>query len=256
MQSREAGGTVRSVERALAIVELLGEHDSLGLEELHYLTGLPKATVSRLLHTLLDRGWLYRGLCDRRYRLSAQRLFGDPDQRFARQLVELASPLLSELAERTGLVADLSFFDGDDLHVVESAVPEVLRRRYPANRLVVGLKASLADSAMGRACLAALDDEQLQRLAERHALPSEALLLAHRQTHDQGFGERIEGSWEYSVRLPFLIRAMALPVHRQGHLVGSVALHWPRDQDSVECVSRRHLDDLADAVDDLQRSLG
>ncbi|MGT4071593.1 UNVERIFIED_CONTAM: hypothetical protein I5919_22720, partial [Aeromonas hydrophila] len=79
--------------------------------------------------------------------------------------------LLSELAERTGLVADLSFFDGDDLHVVESAVPEVLRRRYPANRLVVGLKASLADSAMGRACLAALDGEQLQRLAERHALP-------------------------------------------------------------------------------------
>ena len=30
-------GTVRSVERALAIVELLGEHQALGLEELHYL---------------------------------------------------------------------------------------------------------------------------------------------------------------------------------------------------------------------------
>lgn len=256
MRSREESGTVRSVERALAIVELLGEHDSLGLEELHYLTGLPKATVSRLLHTLLEQGWLYRGLCDRRYRLSAQRLFGDPDQRFARQLVERASPLLSALAERTGLVADLSFFDGDDLHVVESAVPEVLRRRYPSNRLVVGLKASLADSAMGRACLATLGDEELQRLARRHALPDETLRLAHRQTHDQGFGERIEGSWEYSVRLPFLIRAVALPVYRQGRPVGSVALHWPRDQDSVERVSRRHLDDLAEAVDDLQRSLG
>ena len=45
-------GTVRSVERALAIVELLGEHQALGLEELHYLTRLPKATVSRMLLTL------------------------------------------------------------------------------------------------------------------------------------------------------------------------------------------------------------
>src|SRR5262245_58062650 len=75
---KDEGGTVRSVERALAIVELLGEHQELGLEELHYLTGLPKATVSRLLHTLLEQGWLYRGLCDRRYRLCSRRLFGDP----------------------------------------------------------------------------------------------------------------------------------------------------------------------------------
>ena len=139
MQARDESGTVRSVERALSIVELLGEHDSLGLEELHYLTGLPKATVSRLLHTLQDRGWLYRGLCDRRYRLSARRLFGDPELRFSRHLVEQASPLLKELSEHTGLVTDLSSFDGQDLLVVESSVPEVLRKRYPNNRLVMGL---------------------------------------------------------------------------------------------------------------------
>ena len=75
-------GTVRSVERALAIVELLGEHQALGLEELHYLTRLPKATVSRMLLTLQEQGWVYRGLSDRRYRLRAQRLFGDTQQRF------------------------------------------------------------------------------------------------------------------------------------------------------------------------------
>ena len=49
-------GGVRSVERALAIVDLLGEHQALGLEELHYLTSLPKATVSRLTSTLVALG--------------------------------------------------------------------------------------------------------------------------------------------------------------------------------------------------------
>ena len=81
MPEREEAGTVRSVERALAILDLLGQHQALGLEELHYLTELPKATVSRLLHTLLEQGWLYRGLTDRRYRLRSTRLYGDAAER-------------------------------------------------------------------------------------------------------------------------------------------------------------------------------
>lgn len=255
MQAKDESGTVRSVERALAIVELLGEHHELGLEELHYLTGLPKATVSRLLHTLQEQGWLYRGLCDRRYRLCSRRLFGDPSQRFSRRLVEQAAPLLQELSERTGLVADLSFFDGDDLHVMESAIPGTLRRRYPANRLVVGLQASLFHSAMGKACLGELASDEVQRLALRHRLSGDDLLRAHEQTHTQGFGERTEGTWEYAVRLPFLIRAVALPVLSQGRLVGSIALHWPRDEHSVESVQQRHLGSLAATVSQLQRSL-
>lgn len=165
MPEREEAGTVRSVERALAILDLLGQHQALGLEELHYLTELPKATVSRLLHTLLEQGWLYRGLTDRRYRLRSTRLYGDAAERFRCQVVERSAPLLVELSERT------------------------------------------------------------------------------------------EGHWEYPVRLPFLIRAVALPVRAQGRLLGSVALHWPRDQDCVERVRRRHLGTLADTVSQLQHAL-
>ncbi|WP_044873635.1 helix-turn-helix domain-containing protein [Pseudomonas sp. LFM046] len=256
MHRRDEGGTVRSVKRALAIVELLGEHRELGLEELHYLTGLPKATVSRLLHTLLEQGWLYRGLCDRRYRLSSRRLFGDPRQRFSRHLVEQAAPLMQQLSERTGLVADLSFFDGDDLHVMESAIPEVLRKRYPSNRLVIGLQASLFHSAMGKACLGELDSSEVLRLALHHRLSGDELLRIHEQANTQGFGERTEGSWEYAVRLPFLIRAVALPVRSQDRLVGSIALHWPRDTYSVASVQQRHLGSLAETISQLQLSLG
>lgn len=42
MASKVETGSVRSVERALAIVELLGQHQALGLEELHYLTERPR----------------------------------------------------------------------------------------------------------------------------------------------------------------------------------------------------------------------
>lgn len=254
MQGKEEAGTVRSVERALAIVELLGEHQELGLEELHYLTGLPKATVSRLLHTLQEQRWIYRGLCDRRYRLCARRLYGDPVKRFSRHLVEQSAPLLQELSERTGLVADLSFFDGDNLFVLESAIPQALRKSYPLNRMVVGHAASLFHSAMGKACLGELDSGEVERLAQHHRISAEELQQVQEQAHNQGFGERTEGHWEYPLRLPFLIRALALPVRAQGRLVGGLALHWPREQDSVEQVRRRHLGTLADTVSQLQKS--
>jgi len=248
-------GGVRSVERALAIVDLLGEHQALGLEELHYLTALPKATVSRMLATLQEQGWVFRGLSDRRYRLSARRLFGDRQLRFKRRLVESAAPLLLELSERTGLVADLSCFDGERLEVMESAVPQALRKRYPHTCQIVGHHASLFHSAMGRACLGELAEAEVQRLAAHEQLGDEALLRDIEEEANKGFGQRTEGHWEYPVRLPFLIRAIALPVHAEGRLAGSIALHWPLDQAPVERVSSLHLSSLATTVGEVQRAL-
>ncbi|TFY96108.1 IclR family transcriptional regulator [Pseudomonas nabeulensis] len=248
-------GTVRSVERALAIVELVGEHQALGLEELHYLTGLPKATVSRMLLTLQDQGWVYRGLSDRRYRLRAQRLFGDTQQRFKRQLVESAAPWLLELSERTGLVVDLSCFDGERLEVMESAIPGVLRKLYPNNCQIVGQHASLFHSAMGKACLTQLPAEEVQRLAGCNQVAADEQYRACEQSLHQGFGQRTEGYWEYPVRLPFLIRAVALPVQANGRLVGSMALHWPMHQAPVERVLNLHMASLEQTVREVQRTL-
>ena len=255
MGSKADTGSVRSVERALAIVELLGEHQALGLEELHYLTTLPKATVSRMLATLQEQGWIYRGLSDRRYRLCAKRLFGDRQQRFKRHLVESAAPMLLELSERTGLVADLSCFDGERVEVMESAIPQILRKRYPNNCQIVGHHASLFHSAMGRACLGELDSQDVKRLAEREQLADDGVLQATEQALHQGFGQRTEGYWEYPVRLPFLIRAVALPIRAQGRLVGSMALHWPMDQAPVERVLSQHLNSLASTIGEVQQAL-
>ncbi|NBF04523.1 helix-turn-helix domain-containing protein [Pseudomonas sp. Fl5BN2] len=255
MASKVESGGVRSVERALAIVELLGQHQALGLEELHYLTCLPKATVSRMLLTLQEQGWIYRGLSDRRYHLSARSLFGDHRQRFKRHLVEQAAPWLLELSARTGLVSDLSSFDGDCLEVLESSVPAVLRKRYPNNSRIVGQHASLFHSAMGKACLGGLARDEVERLAARERVPTEDQLQTCAESQQLGFGQRTEGHWEYPVRLPFLIRAVALPLQAEGRVIGSIALHWPMDLTCVEQVRSRHLGLLAETIEQLQKTL-
>jgi len=249
--------TVRSVERALQVIELLDEHKFLGLEELHYLTRLPKATLSRLLHTLRQQGWLYRNLSDQRYHLSANRLYGQSTQRQGRYLVEQAAPLLQELSQRTGLVADISFFDGQHLHVLDSAIPPCLRKYYPRQRLKVGNEqCSWHHSAMGQACIGALNPTKLYRLVPYPAQTGEmSLTSVLHKVRQRGFGQRTEGYWEYSARLPFHIRAIALPIQIQQQVLGSMALHWPQHRASVEEIKQRHLADLRATVQRLQLAL-
>jgi DNA-binding IclR family transcriptional regulator len=138
---------------------------------------------------------------------------------------------------------------------MESAVPTVLRKRYPNNCQIVGQHASLFHSAMGRACLAELHSAEVERLAHRERLTDENLFSATQQALHQGFGQRTEGYWEYPVRLPFLIRAVALPIHSDGRLVGSMALHWPMDQAPVERVLSLHLNSLATTIGDVQQAM-
>jgi len=251
MPGIEDSGTVRSVERALHVIELLGEHDALGLEELHCLTHLPKATVSRLLHTLSERGWLYRSLCDQRYHLHSRRMYGASHKRQQRHLAETAAPLMRELSEHSRCTVDLSFFDGQHLYTTESVIPTCLRKRYPSHRLAPGDKCSLVHSAMGQACLAALDEADLAHLARSQPLHESARHL-RRRVKQRGFGERTEGYWEYRARLPFHIRAIALPVHGQDGVIGGIALSWPQDHASVDDISQRYLGDLKAAVNAVQ----
>ena len=73
--------------------------------------------------------------------------------------------------------------------------------------------------------------------------------------HDKGLARRDDLYWEYPVRLPFLIRAVALPVRANGRLVGSMALHWPMDQAPVERVLSLHLASLESTIRDVQQAL-
>uniref|UniRef100_UPI001CA57E90 hypothetical protein n=1 Tax=Vibrio vulnificus TaxID=672 RepID=UPI001CA57E90 len=63
--------------------------------------------------TLLEQGWLYRGLTDRRYRLRSTRLYGDAAERFRCQVVERSAPLLVELSFFKGRGAHLSILFAD-----------------------------------------------------------------------------------------------------------------------------------------------
>ena len=68
MRDQESGGNLQSVRRALFALELISEHGELGVTELGRKLGVHKATASRLIATLAERGFVERDpLRDRRF---------------------------------------------------------------------------------------------------------------------------------------------------------------------------------------------
>ena len=60
---------IRSFARGLAILTALNRHGSATALTLARETGVPRATVYRLLQTLLDDGYVSRGTADDRFHL-------------------------------------------------------------------------------------------------------------------------------------------------------------------------------------------
>jgi IclR family transcriptional regulator, KDG regulon repressor len=106
---REEGRTLASVDRALALLDALAELPSgARVGDLAQRTGINQSTVSRLLGTLMARGFVERDDATARYRLGL-RLVAYADAVLAGLDVRtIARPQLEWLVEQTGETATLS----------------------------------------------------------------------------------------------------------------------------------------------------
>src|SRR5690606_916705 len=56
--AQKSGATVRSVERALAVLQAMNRRPVSSVDYLHKATKLPKPTLVRLLHTMVKAGYI------------------------------------------------------------------------------------------------------------------------------------------------------------------------------------------------------
>ena len=162
---------VTALARGLEILECFKFEDRyLGNREIVEKTGLPKATVSRLTHTLTELGYL-------RYSESLGKYNFGPGlinigYSFLSRLGvrRIARPLMQALAEHSQGAVNLAVREG--LHMVYLDT-----YRSASNMLIqleVGSKLPLSQSALGRAHLCALSEEKRAELMEQIRQDDEA----------------------------------------------------------------------------------
>lgn len=254
MDARVAKGGVkqiRALERGLDVLALVRSGDGIGLNALHHQTGLPKATLLRLLQTLASRALVWRRLADNVW-LPGAALWQDGAGEATLQLAEVASPLLVELTERVVWPSVLAYPRADHMEIIETNSP-VSRFEFAALG-PIGAKLSYLHTATGRAYCAAAP--QAEREAIIAALQPPTATADERALFDAIIAETRARGW--STRLPHhpwvdrsrqLVQrdgksSIAVAIPGRNGPVAALNITWPTRRASVEDVAAQHLGTL------------
>ena len=206
---------VTALARGLELLRCFTPRESLlGTQELAKKTGLPKPTVSRLTHTLTRLGYLRHLPHSGKYQLEVGVMSFGYAMLSNLSIRALARPLMEEMAGYAKAAVAMAARDRLSmvyLDVVHGEANLTMRRQ-------VGSHLSLHRSAIGRACLAAMPEDErefiLGHIRKRHPEDwpevRKGLERAFRDYADYGFCLSL-GEWQRDVN------AVGVALHHESH---------------------------------------
>lgn len=250
---RPAG--VRSVERAIDLLQALNQQAVSTIDDLCRRTGLPKATITRLLRTFESRGLVAQSTRFGAYHLAAGISSLNSGYDSKPRAIVAAVPVCDALTREVKWPVTLALFDVDAMVVRYSTIPQ-----SPLSLLhsSINLRRSMVGRALGRAYLAFCPDDERDFIIESlkssareedqlvHDLPALHDILA--RTRKQGYALRDP---DFSTRSCTL----AIPVVHDSRIVATLGLSWfasvMRPDDAVQ----RYLTPLRDAAQQIAAGL-
>jgi DNA-binding IclR family transcriptional regulator len=156
--------TVSALERGIAVLRSFDEDTRvLSSTELARRTGIPRPTVTRLAATLVTLGLLRQERDGERYALASGVLSLGRAFLVGLDVRAVARPHMQQLAEQFGGSVYLAVRDGLEMVLIEACRA---RASMLAARLDVGSRVPMANSALGRAYLAAIGPTERTQLIE------------------------------------------------------------------------------------------
>jgi DNA-binding IclR family transcriptional regulator len=219
------GGNLQSVRRALRALELIAEAGELGVSELGRRLDVHKATASRLIATLSERGIVERDPVTEKYRLGFGLIRLAGAAMAGLDLVRTARPVLEELAERTRETVNLGVLSGDGVVYID----QVTGTRSIVAVSWVGRRTPLHCTSNGKVLLAHLDDVERNQLlggALERATPN--TLTDPSKLRAQLEEIRIRGYAQTMEELEEGLNAVSAPVRRaDGEVVAALSVSGP-----------------------------
>jgi IclR family pca regulon transcriptional regulator len=239
---------VEALARGLSVIGAFGqERRQLSLSDVARATSLPKASVRRMLHTLIT---LQLADTDGRvFRLTPRVLNLAGDYLGSNKISTVVQPVCEKVARITGRSSYVAVLDGHDMVVIAHALPHYPMELSPG----VGLRHPAFCTAAGRAILGTFDEGALEHWLSD--LTPKALtkytptsLRAIRKTIDDA---RQKGYGETHQDVKIGDCGLAVPLRRyDGRTIG--ALHITG---TIDDPPQRHLPMMKTVAADLQQQL-
>jgi len=246
---------VRSVERALRLLQCLNRQPVSTLDVLYQQTGLPKPSLIRLLQTLIGLGLVrhapqYGAYCVTSAVQSLSCGFHSEPR-----IIEAAAPVADALTRTLKWPVALAVFDTDAVVVRYSTIAQSPLALLHSS---LNMRLSLVSRALGRAYLAFCPRDErdillrtLARSTQREDQPvhdEAALLQVLDETRARGYALRSP-----SVRP--VSNTLALPIFERGHVVATFGLTWFSSALSPDDAIRTLLPQLRQATQDIEARL-
>ncbi|MET0801900.1 MAG: IclR family transcriptional regulator [Actinomycetota bacterium] len=213
------------MRRALRALELISEHGELGVTELGRKLGVHKATASRLIATLAERGFVERDPISEKYRLGFGLISLAGAAVGGNDLVRAARPILDDLAERTRETVNLGVLSGESVVYID----QVTGTRSIVSVSWVGQRTPLHCTSNGKVLLAWAGDAErdrllrapMARLTPRTITDVKKLRAQLSEVRARGYSQTLE-------ELEEGLNAVAAPVRGMaGDLVAALSVSGP-----------------------------
>ena len=151
---------MRAVERTLDILELLGQAgDGRRITEISRRLKVPVSTIHRYLSSLASRGYVEQNAASQKYHLGLQALRLKDSSVMQMHMPAQARVGMLKLLDETGQTVHLAILSGIEIVYLDTLdAPSSFIIRTPP-----GKRAPAYHTSLGRALLAALPDEEVER---------------------------------------------------------------------------------------------
>ncbi|MEI9927487.1 MAG: DNA-binding transcriptional regulator [Sphingomonas sp.] len=222
----KSSGCIRSVERAIDVLQALNRRPLSTLHDLHRETGLPKPSIVRLLRTLESKGLAAQSSSYGTYQLLGRVKSLSSGFHHEPLIIEVAEELMIDFTESEGWPLALALFDLNAMVVRASTIPYTSLSLFHSS---LNMRLSMVSRALGRAYLAHSSPNEQKIILEivKHsgdpedeaAHNGEAMARMIAQVRERG----------YATRDPLIEPrscTIAVPVRENDRVVACLGLTW------------------------------
>jgi DNA-binding IclR family transcriptional regulator len=219
-------GGVQSVDRALAVLEILARDGHAGVSEIADEMGIHKSTVSRLLGSLVSRDIVHQNSERGKYQLGfgILRLASSIPGRLS--LVREARPILESLAEEFKETVNLAVLRSNYAVNVDQAMGPSTLATYDW----VGSLTPLHATSSGKVLLAALSSDDRNRILKETGLPARTprTITSQNKLENQLLDIARNGYCVIREEFEIGLNSMAVPVFNHvGSVIGAISISGP-----------------------------
>lgn len=159
---------IQVIDRMTSLLDAVARYpEPVSLKVLTAETGLHSSTAFRILDSMLSNGFVERDAAGK-YQLGRKLLSLGSRVRAQSDVRQIALPVMARLRDELGESVNLTIREGDEVVYIEKATPN----RMMHVQQLVGSRAPLHVTAVGKLMLALAGDEECRDYAQRTNLPA------------------------------------------------------------------------------------